>query len=93
MKIAFLGPAPPLRGGISQFALSLASVYLEDGHQVKMFGFKRQYPSLIFPGKSQTSEFELPSSLSIENELVPYRPDTWPSALSKIRKFEPELLI
>lgn len=93
MKIAFLGPAPPLRGGISQFALSLAYTWLAEGHQVKMFGFRRQYPALIFPGKSQTAEFILPSKLEIDNCYIPYRPDTWPRAVKKIRDYQPNILI
>lgn len=93
MKLAFLGPAPPIRGGISSFALKLAETLLQDGHEVKMFGFQRQYPSLIFPGKAQTTEFELPAGLQIENAFVAYRPDTWPKALKSIRAFEPDILI
>ena len=92
MKIAFLGPAPPIRGGISAFAVELGKCYLELGHEVKMFGFIRQYPSLIFPGKSQTASFDLPESLQIDNSFVPYRPDTWPRGLKAIRDFEPDVL-
>lgn len=92
MKIAFLGPAPPIRGGISAFAVELSKCYLEMGHEVKMFGFKRQYPALIFPGKSQTASFDLPDSLQIDNIFIPYRPDTWPRGLKAIREFEPDIL-
>lgn len=93
MKIGFLGPAPPHKGGISQFALSLAKAFLDQGHDVKMFGFKKQYPKLIFSGKSQTSEFTLPEGLEIENLFIPYRPCTWGRAVSKIKEFKPDLLI
>ena len=92
MKIAFLGPAPPIRGGISAFAVELAKCYLEMGHQVKMFGFRKQYPALIFPGKSQTASFDLPQSLQIDNCFIPYRPDTWPKGLKAIRELEPDIL-
>ncbi len=92
MKIAFLGPAPPIRGGISAFATELAKRYLDMGHKVKMFGFKKQYPALIFPGKSQTASFELPEGLQIDNCFIPYRPDTWPKGLKAIREFEPDIL-
>lgn len=92
MKIAFLGPAPPIRGGISAFATELAKSYLKLGHEVKMFGFKKQYPALIFPGKSQTASFDLPEGLQIDNCFIPYRPDTWPIGLKAIREYNPDIL-
>lgn len=92
MKIAFLGPAPPIKGGISAFALELCKSYLKSGHKVKMFGFKKQYPSLIFPGKTQTASFELPQSLQIDNSFIPYRPDTWHKGIKALHEFEPDIL-
>lgn len=64
-----------------------------DGHIVRMFGFKRQYPKLLFPGKSQASSFELPQGLEIENCFIPYRPETWQIAVKQLRKFGPDLVI
>ncbi len=39
MKIAILGPAPPFRGGISRFALSLARAFKDTGHTCSIFQF------------------------------------------------------
>ena len=52
MKIAILSCFYPYRGGISQFN---ACLYGELGkkHQVRAFNFSRQYPSFLFPGKTQ----------------------------------------
>lgn len=52
LKIAILSCFPPYRGGISQFNTSLYSE-LSKYHEVKAFNFKRQYPELLFPGKTQ----------------------------------------
>lgn len=93
MKIAFLGPAPPLRGGISQFALDLAKEYLAQGHQVCMFGFRRQYPALIFPGASQTGNFTGLEGIKFANFATPYLPHTWHSAYQAMRDYDADVII
>lgn len=55
MKIAILSCFPPYRGGISQFNTSLYRE-LSKKHLVAAFNFKRQYPELLFPGKTQYME-------------------------------------
>ena len=52
MKIAYLSTFYPFRGGIAQFNASLYRA-LEKNHEVRAFTFKRQYPDLLFPGRSQ----------------------------------------
>ncbi|MFM7663375.1 MAG: glycosyl transferase, partial [Bacteroidota bacterium] len=52
MKIVFLSTFYPFRGGIAQFNALLFRV-LEKEHEVKAFTFKRQYPGILFPGKTQ----------------------------------------
>ncbi|MFA6720888.1 MAG: glycosyltransferase family 4 protein [Candidatus Cloacimonadaceae bacterium] len=92
-KIALLGPAPPFRGGISQFALMLAREFLNEGHEVRMYTFKRQYPKLLFPGGEQTTTFpELPE-IPVEQVFTPYLPQSWAKAVERIREFQPDLLI
>lgn len=93
MRIGILGPAPPWRGGISQFALDLAIELSNQGHQVRMFTFVHQYPRLIFPGGEQTGSFEIPDGIDIRPCHTPYLPWTWNGALREIREFGPQLLI
>lgn len=52
MKIAYLSTFYPFRGGIAQFNASLYRTF-EKQHTVRAFTFTRQYPDLLFPGKSQ----------------------------------------
>ena len=52
MKVAILSSFYPLRGGISQFNASMLAG-LGKLHDVRAFSFKRQYPELLFPGKTQ----------------------------------------
>jgi len=52
MRIAFLTPAPPYRGGISKHS-SIITDKLSYSHNVDVFNYKRQYPDFLFPGKTQ----------------------------------------
>ena len=92
-RIAMLGPAPPFRGGISQFALMLAREFQDQGHEVRMFTFVRQYPKLLFPGGEQTTSFAEMPELPVERLFTPYLPQTWPRAVKRIRDYKPDLLL
>ena len=52
MKIAFITPFPPYRGGISKHSENIYNE-LKKNHQIDVFNFKRQYPDFLFPGKTQ----------------------------------------
>ena len=52
-KIIIVGPASPLRGGISDFNEALAKSLVEKGFLVEIISFSLQYPKFLFPGKSQ----------------------------------------
>ena len=52
-RIALIGVTPPFRGGISHFTTMLAQKLQERGHEVLVVGYKRLYPNLLFPGKTQ----------------------------------------
>ena len=54
MKIVILGPAHPYRGGLAAIMETMAREYQSRGDEVKVYTFSLQYPSLLFPGKSQT---------------------------------------
>ena len=70
MKIAFLGPVYPLRGGIAQFTHLLA-LELNKKHEVKIFSFRKQYPAFFFPGKEQIDHSEAKPALEIEPIIIP----------------------
>jgi hypothetical protein len=55
MKIGFLGPAYPFRGGIVQFSSQLAQAF-QPNNEIRFFSFKHQYPQILFPGKDQLSQ-------------------------------------
>ena len=54
--IGIIGPYPPYRGGIAQFTERFHRALTEDGQSVTGASFRRLYPSILFPGKSQEDE-------------------------------------
>ncbi len=93
MRISFVGPAHPIRGGIAQFIAILAERLQKRGHTIKVFSFHRQYPKLLFPGKEQIDHSEKRIELDIEAIVTPYNPLTWCSAIRKIKRWQPDVLI
>jgi glycosyltransferase involved in cell wall biosynthesis len=51
MKICFVGPVPPIKGGIAQHSKELVLAMREMGHDVVVLSWKRQYPSFLYPGE------------------------------------------
>jgi len=92
MKIAFLGPAYPFRGGIAKFGQMLAEEFCKS-HTVKFFNFQKQYPKIIFPGKEQVEHSEHKANFEIESQLIPYFPTTWNTTIKSIKNWQPDVLI
>ncbi|WP_367897793.1 glycosyltransferase family 4 protein [Leptospira sp. WS58.C1] len=55
-KIALFGPMPPFRGGISQYTFQLQRV-LEKKSDLLTISFQKQYPRLLYPGKTDLDPF------------------------------------
>ena len=58
MKLSFLGPAPPLRGGIVTYFAILCRVLSGRGHTVFWASFRKQYPRFLFPGTGRDIRYE-----------------------------------
>ncbi|WP_210466880.1 glycosyltransferase [Rufibacter roseolus] len=91
--IVLVGPAYPFRGGIAASGESLARTWQQMGHQVEIYTFTTQYPSVLFPGKSQYEDGPAPKDLTIHQELSSINPLTWVSLGYKIRKKKPDLVL
>ena len=93
MRIAILSCFYPYRGGISQFNTYLLEE-LSKKHTVKAFNFKRQYPGILFPGKTQKvaqDDDALPvESISV---LDTANPLTYGKTAKVIAEYGPDLLI
>src|SRR5437016_4038339 len=93
MKIAFLSPFYPFRGGIAQFSDSLY-LALEKEHEVKAFTFTRQYPKILFPGTTQyVSDVDINRNVKAEKILDSINPVTYGRTANKIIKYKPDLVL
>ena len=92
-KIIIIGPAFPYRGGIANFNNSLAVEYKNQGADVKIYSFSLQYPSFLFPGKTQYEEGEGPKDIEIIPIVNSINPFNWFKVASRIKKENPDYVI
>lgn len=94
MIVSIIGSAHPLRGGgISTFNERLAEVLGGMGHRVVIESFSLQYPSFLFPGKSQFTDEPAPPGITIRSEINSVNPLTWLRVGRRIGKERPDLVI
>jgi glycosyltransferase involved in cell wall biosynthesis len=92
MKIAIVGTAYPLRGGISHYN-ALLYQELAKSHLVEIITFKRQYPSILFPGKTQKeTEGEL-LRVPSEERVDSINPFNWLAVGNDLARRAPDLII
>lgn len=93
MKIRILGPAHPYRGGIAKFDEVLAAAFSREGHDVKIVSFTLQYPSFLFPGRTQYTRMAAPEGLVIERRINSVNPLNWPVVGRDVARENPDLVI
>ncbi len=93
MKLSFLGPAAPLRGGIVTYIAMLCHTLRGRGHTVFWASFKKQYPGFLFPGTEQ--EGETAAWLEHPNmpRFVPWSPLSWWRTCSDLKKEQPAAVV
>ena len=93
MHIVLLGTAYPFRGGLATFNERLARQLQAEGHQVEVITFTLQYPSFLFPGKTQYSSEQAPTDLKISQLVNSCNPLNWLNVGRRIQQMQPDLLI
>jgi glycosyltransferase involved in cell wall biosynthesis len=93
-KVMIIGPAHPLRGGgITTFNHRLATEFVTQGYQCSIVSFSLQYPSFLFPGKSQFSTDPPPAGLTIHSLINSVNPLNWLKVGAHLRKQKPDLVV
>ena len=93
-KIVIIGSAYPLRGGgLATFNERLARAFKQNGHQVRIETFSLQYPSFLFPGKTQYSDEAAPDDLDITVSVNSINPFNWIKIGRMLRKEKPDLVV
>ena len=77
MRIVILGTAWPYRGGLATFNERLAKQFAAEGHEVEVWTFTLQYPSFLFPGKTQYTTDSAPAGIRITRRLNSCNPFNW----------------
>ena len=93
MKIAILGTAHPLRGGLAAFNERLAYQLQQQGHTVTIWSFSLQYPSFLFPGKTQFTEEPAPAGLTIRTTVNSVNPLNWLQVGAQMNREKYDLII
>lgn len=92
MKIVIVGPAHPYRGGIAKFNETLALRMISAGHDVSIISFSLQYPSFLFPGKTQYTSDVAPD-LDIKRWVNTINPFNWCKVARKMARLNPDLVM
>lgn len=93
MKIVVVGPGFPLRGGIANFNEALCRSLMNEGHECEVVSFRLQYPSVLFPGKTQFDDGPAPEDLKITPLINSISPITWGRTAKYILAQQPDLVV
>ena len=93
MKITILGPAHPYRGGLASIMEIMARTFQRRGDEVDIKTFTLQYPSLLFPGESQTVATPPPADLRICRCVNTMNPLNWVRVGRRIRRERPDFVL
>ena len=93
-KTILLGTTWPFRsGGITTFNERLTRALIDSGDEVIIYTFSLQYPSFLFPGKTQLSDQPAPQGLDIRIKVNSINPFNWLKVGREIKRLKPDLLL
>jgi glycosyltransferase involved in cell wall biosynthesis len=93
MKIAIVGPAHPLRGGLATYNQRLAKELQTQGHDVTIWSYSLQYPSFLFPGTTQYTDEPAPADIKIRTAINSINPLNWLKVGSQMKRENYDLVI
>jgi glycosyltransferase involved in cell wall biosynthesis len=92
-NVIIIGPGHPLRGGLATFNQRLAKEFIDQGNDCCIYSFSLQYPSFLFPGKTQFSDEPPPANLKINTAINSVNPFNWIKIGNRLRKEKPDIII
>jgi glycosyltransferase involved in cell wall biosynthesis len=91
--VKIIGPAYPYRGGIATTNERLAQEFANMGFEPEIETFILQYPSFLFPGKTQFNDKPAPENLKIRRTINSINPVNWIKVGRRIKNEKPDLVI
>src|SRR5687768_14999318 len=92
-RVVIIGPAHPLRGGLATFNQRLAEEFTAQGADCTLVSFSLQYPSVLFPGKTQFSTEPAPKNVRIQSLINSVNPANWVRVGRYLQKQKPDLIV
>ena len=92
LRIAFITPFFPLKGGIARFSGLLRDALLQRGYDVVSISFKALYPEFLSKG-AVVAPHAADAVISEACRLVLYNPFSWFGAIRSIRVLTPDILL
>ncbi len=92
-KVIIIGPGHPLRGGLATFNQRLAKEFIDEGHDCSIYSFSLQYPSFLFPGKTQYSDEPPPEGVKIHSVINSINPFNWIKVGNRLKKENTDIII
>ncbi len=86
MKLLYVGPVSPIRGGIAQHGDRLVGSLREQGHDVTVATWRAQYPRLLYRGVQRSTNE--PFDTGVDSTLAWYNPLSWLRVRRLTRHFE-----
>src|SRR6266542_2885317 len=87
MKITVIVPAYPLRGGIAHHVYCLKDELTRRGHTVQVISFRKLYPNIFFPGKTELDTSASTLDAGAERVLNPLNSISWASGFKRVKRF------
>jgi D-inositol-3-phosphate glycosyltransferase len=92
VRWALLGPLHPYRGGIAHYGALLARELARED-EVAAFNYRRLYPGLLFPGRSQYDASASPLAVPAPRLLDSLDPLSWRRTAAAIVATQPDALV
>ncbi|MBS1918893.1 MAG: glycosyltransferase [Bacteroidetes bacterium] len=92
-KVVIIGPGHPLRGGLATFNQRLATEFIHAGFNCSIYSFSLQYPSFLFPGKTQYTNDPAPAGIKIYSVINSVNPVNWIRIGNRLKKEKPDIIV
>jgi glycosyltransferase involved in cell wall biosynthesis len=92
-RVVIIGPGYPLRGGLATFDHRLCKQFIDEGDDCSIFSFSLQYPSLLFPGKTQYSSDPPPEGIEIYSIINSIHPINWWQTGIELKRMRPDIIV
>jgi len=93
-KVVIIGSAHPFRGGgVTTFNHRLAKEFNQLDYPCEIYSFSLQYPSFLFPGKTQYTTDPAPPGLVIHSVINSLNPINWIRIGNRLKKEKPDIIV